>query len=67
LPLLPCFILKDEGSATKGGELGFVSRGDLDPAFEVTALSLKQAKFRLLCSRSLVIIYSAYRAQGRND
>ncbi|MEM6643456.1 MAG: peptidylprolyl isomerase [Bacteroidota bacterium] len=31
---------QDPGSARKGGELGFFSRGDLAPEFEATALSL---------------------------
>lgn len=32
---------EDPGSADKGGELGFVNRGELDPAFEAAAFSLK--------------------------
>lgn len=32
---------QDPGSARKGGELGFVNRGDLDPAFAQVAFSLK--------------------------
>jgi peptidyl-prolyl cis-trans isomerase SurA len=33
---------EDPGSAEKGGELGFVNRGELDPAFEAAAFSLKK-------------------------
>src|SRR4029453_8114338 len=33
---------EDPGSADKGGELGFVNRGELDPAFEAAAFSLKK-------------------------
>jgi len=32
---------KDEGSAKNGGELGFLSRGELDPDFAAVAFSLK--------------------------
>lgn len=32
---------EDPGSVDKGGELGFVNRGELDPAFEAAAFSLK--------------------------
>ncbi len=33
---------EDPGSAQQGGELGFTSRGDLDPAFEAAAYALKK-------------------------
>jgi peptidyl-prolyl cis-trans isomerase SurA len=32
---------EDEGTASKGGELGFTNRGELDPAFEAAAFKLK--------------------------
>lgn len=35
---------EDPGSATKGGELGFTTRGDLYPEFEAVAYSLKQGE-----------------------
>ena len=34
---------EDEGSAKKGGELGFVGRADLVPEFSITAFKLKNA------------------------
>ncbi|MBK9731461.1 MAG: peptidylprolyl isomerase [Chitinophagaceae bacterium] len=33
---------EDPGSADRGGELGFVNRGELDPAFEAASFSLKK-------------------------
>ncbi len=35
------FYSEDPGSAPSGGELGFRSRGELDPAFEAAAFALK--------------------------
>ena len=34
----------DQGSAVKGGELGFVNRGDLEPEFERAAFRLKEGE-----------------------
>ena len=34
----------DQGSAVKGGELGFVNRGDLVPEFERVAFRLKEGE-----------------------
>ncbi len=39
--MLATLYSDDPGSATKGGELGFVSRGDLVPEFERAAFKLK--------------------------
>lgn len=38
---MAAFYSEDVGSAAKGGELGFVSRGDLVPEFEAAAFQLK--------------------------
>jgi peptidyl-prolyl cis-trans isomerase SurA len=38
---MAAFYSEDIGSAAKGGELGFVSRGDLVPEFEAAAFQLK--------------------------
>lgn len=38
---------EDPGSAVKGGELGFVGRGELFTEFETTAFSLNRVKFLL--------------------
>jgi peptidyl-prolyl cis-trans isomerase SurA len=38
---MAAFYSEDPGSAVKGGELGFVGRGDLVPEFEAAAFALK--------------------------
>ena len=35
---------EDEGTSTKGGEIGLVSRGELDPDFEAVAFKLKDGE-----------------------
>ena len=42
--MLATLYSDDPGSATKGGELGFVNRGDLVPEFERTAFRLKEGE-----------------------
>jgi peptidyl-prolyl cis-trans isomerase SurA len=41
---LAVFYSEDPGSATRGGELGFVSRGDLVPEFSAVAFNLKEGE-----------------------
>lgn len=41
---LAALYSEDPGSTAKGGELGFVSRGELFPAFEAAAFSLKKGE-----------------------
>jgi peptidyl-prolyl cis-trans isomerase SurA len=42
--VLAALYSDDQGSATNGGELGFVKRGDLVPSFERAAFRLKQGE-----------------------
>jgi len=42
--MLATLYSDDPGSASKGGELGFVNRGDLVPEFERTAFRLKEGE-----------------------
>ncbi|MAM05247.1 MAG: peptidylprolyl isomerase [Flavobacteriales bacterium] len=42
--VLAALYSDDQGSATNGGELGFVSRGDLVPSFERAAFRLKEGE-----------------------
>ncbi len=41
MPLLPFFTSEDPGTATQGGELGFVGKAEVDPAFAEAAFKLK--------------------------
>jgi peptidyl-prolyl cis-trans isomerase SurA len=46
---------EDPGSSRKGGEIGFVGRGQLYPEYEATAFYLRKARFLILLKPRLVI------------